>query len=254
LPKHACGALFALGISVVFSQSSTVPDYDVASVKPDTVGTNEGPGRGEEKIELTPSGLTMRNIRLRTAMKWAYRVQTDQVSGPAWMDSERYLIIGKAGSPVPEEQIRLMLQKLLAYRFQLKLHRETREMTAFVLTVDKGGPKFKPSSESGEGGTRYAIKYKVIADRATLPQFADSLMNPLKGVVLDETGLKGRYSFTLDLDGYEEAYKPGQIPLEDFPALTARGLREELGLKVESHKREIPVIVVDHAEKTPIEN
>jgi uncharacterized protein (TIGR03435 family) len=71
-------------------------------------------------------------------------------------------------------------------------------MTVFVLTVDKGGPKFSPSAESGEGGVRYAIKYKVIADRATLSQFADSLTNPLRGVVLDETGLTGRYTFTLD--------------------------------------------------------
>lgn len=245
------GALFILGVSLSFCQSSAIPDFDVASVKPDTLGTNEGPGRGDEKIELTPSTLTMRNIRLRSAMKWAYRVQTDQIPGPSWLDSERYLIVAKTGSPVPEEQVRLMLQRLLTSRFQLKLHRETREMNAFVLTVDKHGPKFKASSEPGEGGVHYAIKYKVIADRATLAQFADSLTNPLKGVVLDETGLTGRYTFTLDLDGYEDAYKPGRIPLEDFPALTARGLREELGLKVESRKRKVPVLVVDHAEKTP---
>jgi uncharacterized protein (TIGR03435 family) len=196
----------------------------------------------------------MRNIRLRSALKWAYHVQTDQVSGPGWLDLERYLILAKTARPVPEAQVRLMLQRLLADRFQLRLHRETREMTVFVLTVDKGGPKFRPSTEPGEGGVRYAIKYKANAERATLAQFADSLTNPLRGVVLDETGLTGRYTFTLDLDGYEDAYKPSPMPLEDVPALTARGLRDELGLKVESRKREVAVIVVDHAEKTPKEN
>ena len=247
--KHA--AVFALSLCAALGQPLvTVPTFDVASVKPDTVGTNEGPGRGDEIIEPTPLGLTMRNMRLRSAVKWAYHVQTGQISGPGWLDSERYLIMAKAGTPKPEEQLRLMLQQLLTDRFQIKLHRETREMTAFVLTVDKSGPKFKPSEEAGEGGVRYEIMYKVVAHKATLSQFADSLTNPLGAVVLNETGMQGRYDFTLDLD----VYQPDGSPREDFPAITARGLREELGLKVESRKSQIPVLVVDHAEKTPIPN
>src|SRR5580658_3065528 len=174
----------------------------------------------------------MRNIRLRSALKWAYHVQTEQVSGPAWLDSERYAIIAKAGEPVSEEQFRLILQPLLRERFQLKLHRESREMPVFVLSVDKGGPKFQRSMEAGEGGTRYGIAKKAIAAKAMLSQFADSLTNPLRAVVLDETGLEGRYDFTLDLDVYE----PGDIAPEEMPGIVARGLREELGLKLETRK------------------
>lgn len=192
----------------------------------------------------------MRNIRLRSALKWAYHVQTEQVSGPAWLDSERYAIIAKAGEPVSEERLRLMLQPLLTERFQIKLHRESREMPVFVLSVDKGGPKFQPSVEAGEGGTRYGIAKKVIAAKATLSQFADSLTNPLRAVVLDETGLEGRYDFTLDLDVYE----PGDIAPEEMPGIVARGLREELGLRLETRKTPVPVLVVDHAEREPVQN
>jgi uncharacterized protein (TIGR03435 family) len=190
----------------------------------------------------------MRNIRLRSALKWAYHVQTDQISGPGWLDSERYLIMAKTGTPEPEGQLRLMLQHLLTDRFQIKSHRETRDMTVSILTVDKGGLKFKPSGEAGEGGVHYEIVDKVVANRATLSQFADSLTNALRSVVLNETGLEGRYDFTLNLGEYEP------IPPEDYPAVTVRGLREQLGLRVESRRSQIPVLVVDHAEKTPIPN
>jgi uncharacterized protein (TIGR03435 family) len=245
--KHAI--VFALSLCVALGQApAKVPTFDVASVKPDTVGTNEGPGRRNEIVEPTPLGLKMRNIRLRSAMKWAYQVQTGRILGPGWLDSERYLIMAKTGTPEPERQLRLMLQHLLADRFQIKSHRETRDMTVSLITVDKGGPKFKPSGEAGEGGVHYEIVNKVVANRATLSQFANSLTNAPRSVVPNETGLEGRYDFTLDLGVYEP------IPLEDFPAVTARGLREQLGLRVESRRSQIPVLVVDHAEKTPIPN
>lgn len=238
------------GCGALGHAAQTTPSFAVASVKPDTIGTNEGPGRGNEMIQLTPLILTMRNIRLRSAMKWAYRVQAEQITGPAWLESERYAIIAKTNEPVTEEQLRLMLQLLLTERFQIKLHRETREMPVFVLSVDRGGPKFQASADAGEGGTRYGIAKKVIAAKATLSQFADSLTNPLRAIVLDETGLAGHYDFTLDLDIYE----PGDIAPEDMPGLVARGLREQLGLKLETRKSPVPVLVVDHAEREPLRN
>ena len=153
--------LYVLAGCGAFGQAAqTSPAFAVASVKPDTVGTNEGPGRGNEAIESTPLSLTMRNIRLRSALKWAYHVQTEQVSGPAWLDSERYAIIAKAGEPVSEERLRLMLQPLLTERFQIKLHRESREMPVFVLLVDKSGPKFQPSVEAAKAALGMALPRK----------------------------------------------------------------------------------------------
>jgi uncharacterized protein (TIGR03435 family) len=125
--------LFVLAACGAFGQHVTSAlAFDAASVKADTIGTNEGPGRGRETIEPTPVSLTMRNIRLRSAMKWAYHVQTDQISGPAWLDSERYLIIARTEAAVPDNQLRLMLQQLLTERFRMTLHREIRELAAFV--------------------------------------------------------------------------------------------------------------------------
>ncbi len=241
-------SVLPLILSTAFAQPAKIPAFDVASVKVDTIGTNEGPARGNEVIDVAPSSLTMRNIRLRSAIKWAYHVQTDQVLGPGWLDSDRFLIAAKSAGPVPEEELRLMLQPLLAERFQMKLRRETREMTVFVLVADNGGPKVKPSAETGRGGVHYEIVNKVVADKATLSQFADSLTNALRAVVLNETGLEGRYDFMLDLGVY------GTIPQEDFPAVTARGLREQLGLRVESRRRDVPVLIIDHAERMPVQN
>jgi uncharacterized protein (TIGR03435 family) len=246
--------LLLVTVSCAFGQSSepTPPAFEAASVKPDTVGADEGPGKGKEIVQPAAGSLTMRNVRLRSALKWAYSVQTNQISGPAWIDTERYFILAKTSNPVPEKQLRLMLQKLLTGRFQLAFHWETKQVPAFVLVVSNRGAKIKPSSEQGEGegGVKFGAGNVVIATKATLSQFADSLTNPLRTIVLDETGLQGRYDFTLDLN----VYQSGDIAAEDMPTLVARGLQDELGLKLESRKSPIPILVLDHAEKTPTEN
>jgi uncharacterized protein (TIGR03435 family) len=117
-------------------QPSTPPMFDVASVKQNTVGINEGPGHGPENVNSTPTSLTMQNVRLNSALKWAYRLQDYQISGPAWLMSERYDIFAKMGTPVPEEELRRRLQSPLADRFKLKYHRETKVLPAFVLVIE----------------------------------------------------------------------------------------------------------------------
>jgi uncharacterized protein (TIGR03435 family) len=226
-----------------------VPGFEVASIKVDTAGTDEGPGKGRELVHITPDGLTMRNIRMRSAMKWAYSVQTEQISGPAWIDSERYVILTKTGSEAPEERLRLMLRKLLTERFQMTVHWEAKELRVYALAVGSG-PKLRPSNDKGEGGVKFGDGNSAVAANATLTQFADSLTNALRAIVLDETGLKGPYSFTLDLNRYQT----GDILPDEMPGLMARGLRDELGLKLESVKRRVAMLIVDRANKTPAAN
>ncbi|MCU1238539.1 MAG: hypothetical protein JWP63_6506, partial [Candidatus Solibacter sp.] len=192
--RAACAGLLILTAcgSVVAQPVASMTAFDVASVKPDTVGSNEGPGRGREVIQTTPQNLTMRNIRLRSALQWACRPQTDQILGVTWLDAERYLILAKVGTPASAEQLRLMLQKLLIERFKLTLHRVTRELPAFVFAVDKSGPKFERSQEQVEGqeqvdgNMQYGKGNSVIGANATMSQFVDALTNPLHTVVLDE--------------------------------------------------------------------
>ena len=235
---------------IAFVQSSATPKFEVASVKLDPIGTSEGPGKGREIIQVSSGNLSVQNITLNSALKWAYRLQANQISGPPWIDSERYLIFAKAGGPVSEDQLRLMLRNLLTERFKLALHWETRDQPCFVLVVGSRGAKLKVSKVDEDGGVRYGKGNSVIGTKASLSQFADALTNPLHGVVLDETGLPGNYDFTLDLNVYE----PGNIAPEDMPVIINRGLQDQLGLKLESRKRPIEVLVIEQGERLPIQN
>lgn len=240
-----------LSVGGLLGQTSVIaPEFAAASIKPDKVGTNEGVGKGREIIETNPGSLKMQNIRLSSALTWAYKIQPNQISGPDGIYSERYVILARTDSPVPDEQLRRMLRKLLLDRFGMSVHWETKKTPAFVIVVKGRGPKFKASPDAGEGNVYYGNGNSVIAEKATLSQFADSLVNPLRTVVLDETRLKGHYDFTLDLNVYE----PGHIAPEDMPALLTRAMKEQLGLQLESRKSKIPILIVDHAEKVPREN
>jgi len=131
-----CAALTAFAIA------ASAQSFDVASVK---LTTSIRPGYGNEHIVARPGNLTMSNVRLRAMIKWAYDVKDYQISGPSWLglpgwlggDLARYEVLAKAPAETPVATLRLMLQKLLADRFKLALHRETREVPAYALTVTK---------------------------------------------------------------------------------------------------------------------
>src|ERR1017187_8144721 len=99
------GAGFLVFASCAAFGQSTAPTFDVASVKPHKVGTNEEPGRGREEVNHTPDSLNMQNVRLSSCIKWAYGVNDYQISGPDWLNSERYAVIAKSAAPVPDAQL-----------------------------------------------------------------------------------------------------------------------------------------------------
>src|SRR5262245_27511500 len=103
--------------------------FEVASVKPAAPRTE---GSRRESIEVGPGSLTLRNIRLSSCIKWAYRVFEYQIAGPGWLTTERFDIVAKAEGPAEEQELRLMLRGLLAERFKLAFHRQTKEMSAYV--------------------------------------------------------------------------------------------------------------------------
>ena len=194
----------------------------------------------------------MLHVRLKSALQWAYHLQTIQVMGPAWIESNRYDIIAKAAGPVTVDQLRLMTQTLLAERFKMVTHKETKEMPAYVVTIGKGGPKMTPSEGEGElemhpAGNRLAVKFS----HATIPQLAEMNMSPLMGVVVDQTGLKGQWDFTLDASSMMMS-QPAS--LEDAVQMFIQAIGEQLGLKIEARKAPAEVLIVDKAEKSPVEN
>jgi uncharacterized protein (TIGR03435 family) len=89
------------------------------------------------------------NVHLKSVIQWAYHLQAIQVSGPGWLDDNRYDIVAKTAGEVPTDRQRIMMQTLLAQRFKLTCHQETKELPAYVLTVAKGGHKLKQSESEG---------------------------------------------------------------------------------------------------------
>lgn len=222
--------------------------FEVASVKPAAVSrTGEGSGRG--RIEYSPDSLTMRNVGLKQCIQWAYRVEYYQI--PTSLDETGYDILAKAPGPVPVSQLRLMLQQLLADRFKLALHHETKPIPVYELTVAKGGPKLPdPRTQDGHHANETLPRVQdgsFVFQDSSLAEFAAKL-SMLRGMdrpVVDKTGIEGYYDIVFK--GAAAA-----IRQPDGPSLFTL-IQEALGLKLVAAKDPLDVIVVDHAEK-PSEN
>jgi uncharacterized protein (TIGR03435 family) len=188
----------------------------------------------------------------RALVQWAYHLQAIQVSGPGWMDSSHYDVVAKASGPVSNQQLRQMLQTLLAQRFNLVFHRETKEMPAYVVTVGKNGHKMKQSEGEGEMEIKPTGKGLAVAfTHVTLAQLAEFASSPLQGVVVDQTGLQGAWDFTIDVSGVAMTQPTDR---EDAISMIIQLLSEQLGIKIDLKKVPAEILVVDHAEKIPVEN
>jgi len=232
------------------------PAFEVASVRAsESGGERRGP---REAIQVSPDGVIMRNVSMRSCVRWAYHVLEFQVNGPDWIGSQRYNITAKATGEVPEEQLRLMMQTLLADRFKMATHRQTREMQAYLLEVGKNGPKFKESATAGEPDIQPdPQRMSVVAQRTPVAHLVDLLANVLRAPVIDQTGLTSKYDVSIDVAKYVADFRgPGaerDVPPDPI-AIIMRGLQEELGLKLEAKKMPIDLVIIDHAEKVPSEN
>src|SRR4029077_7809903 len=123
------------------------------------------------------------------------------ISGPGWLSSTKFDIMAKTSTPTSEDQLRIMLQALLAERFSLVFHREKREAETYLLLLGKGGPKFHDSKNQGIS-TMTPGRFGFTAQRTSTSQLAEYLAIPLRSPVFDLTGLTGRYDFTVDLTVY----------------------------------------------------
>jgi uncharacterized protein (TIGR03435 family) len=221
--------------------------FEVASIRPhqgDVVvvgGQFSGP-----RIRL--AALTLLDL-----VGTAYHRDGYQISGAqGWIASQRYDLLANApGDVTPtEDNLRLMLQALLANRFQLKVHMETKERPVYALVVAKNGGKLKESTadqySQTAGGSRNA---HMTFAKATMQQLASNLYYSVGRPVFDKTGLRGFYDFTLDwIPDY------GGTPAADANGVDIfTALQEQLGLKLEPQKAPIEMLVIDHAEK-PSEN
>jgi uncharacterized protein (TIGR03435 family) len=150
------------------------PGFDAASVKPMNVDSGQafrmsgGPGTSD------PSRISFIDISLQKLLQTAYEVLPDQISGPAWLTSNRYAVIASLPPDTTKEQLHLMLQKLLTERFQLTLHHESKQLTVYELTEAKGGSKLTPAeaaSPSDEPAVPVTNMSKLPRDAEGCPQF-----------------------------------------------------------------------------------
>jgi len=253
--RGMAGVLMAAGM--VFGQSlpETRPSFDAASIKP--APPEGGKGEPQGTVSISPGSLTMRNVSLRDLIVTAYGIHDYELSGPAWMGSARFDVMAKAAGAAPAGQMRTMLQGLLADRFQLAVHRETREVTVDALVVGKNAPKLGPQKPEGPGSLGIDGA-KLIFVNYTLAKLADYLSQRSAGrPVVDETGIEGCYDLAVPIvegntdnivdvkRGIGQAMRDGSLP---------RLAADALGLRLETRKGPAEMVVVDRAERTPKEN
>jgi uncharacterized protein (TIGR03435 family) len=190
---------------------------------------------------------------LQFLISWAYDIHHARVYGkPKWLDTVRYDILANA----PEEgtpDLQRMMQALLAERFHLVAHRETRELRMYSLIVSKDGPKVKPAPHEGDwtqNPFRVAGLGRLIGTQVTAPMLCKFLSDQFGVPVEDRTGLDGVFDFKLEWT--PEGPSPGSPVATQPPLFTA--LEEQLGLKLESKKGPVEVLVIDRVESTPTEN
>jgi uncharacterized protein (TIGR03435 family) len=215
-------------------------EFEVSSIRPADFNTFARP------LRIGPSTFEVRT-NLKELVAIACDVQNYQVTGgPSWVETQRYDVTARTEAPATRDEIRGMLAQLLKSRFQLQWHRESQNMSVLVLTVARNGSKLTASQEGTPRDGRGAIQKDLIgvfAHGASMSLFTRYLTGDLGQPVLDKTGLDGIYDFTLKYDSSDAAARFGSI----FTALSG------VGLKLESRKEALPVIVIDRAEH-PSEN
>jgi uncharacterized protein (TIGR03435 family) len=244
----------------VLMPATAKPEFTVATIKPSNP-TAQGQGfgfRGQDVITV--------NTSLNWLITLAYNMHAHQISGgPAWLGSEKYDITGRPDTPgqPSRDQLKLMIQKLLADRFQLKFHIEKRELRAYTITVLKTGPKFgvsqaDPNSFLGVGfGLAPGGGMTLNVRNAPLDSVANALQgNLLDQPVVNQTGLTGKYDFTLKFTpDVSQLANLGPLPPgaasadPDGPPDIFAAFQQQLGLKLESTKAMVDVMVIEKIER-----
>jgi uncharacterized protein (TIGR03435 family) len=244
-----------------------VPEFDVASLKPNNSG------RPGFSIAPLPGGkLDAANISLKRLIAVAYSVTDFQIYGEIdWLESQRYDMTARAATPAALPELRLMLRTLLADRFKLKAHRDTREMKLYTLAGATAGQVGSGLIEAPNGECSTAVTQqaalpngtgcgvvnlgpgRINGHRARISQLADRLSTLLTMTVIDKTGLTGYYDITMtwtpdpDMERLMTGERPPVLDTSGPSLFTA--LQQQLGLKLVSGNGPVEVIVIDSAEK-----
>jgi uncharacterized protein (TIGR03435 family) len=246
------------------SAPAASPTFDVASIKPSK------PGVSGSNSDFNKETYTASNVTLKSIIQYdAYEIAGPQILGiPPVLDSVTFDIQAKIDPAVYEkmktlsrdqfhQQFEQMIRQLLADRFKLAVHPETRQLPVYALVVAQNGPKLQPAKDPDAGTSlssrRGQLTAKGVSSAQLAEKFTRSLSDELGRIVIDKTGLTGRYDLTLK---WTPDIGPAPLlngePDTSAPSIFT-AIQEQLGLKFESTKGPVPVLVVDHAE-LPSEN
>jgi uncharacterized protein (TIGR03435 family) len=252
-------ALAMVGVSVVglLAQEPQRPlAFDVTSVKPNTSGEHGGSSKAQ------PGRYVGLNVTLKRVVGLAYRPVQEFIGGPDWINTDRFDIEGRVEGTPNQEQMQEMLRSLLADRFKLAVHRETRQMPAYALTLARGDgrlgaelravppctpPPASPASPEQRCGGFAVGGGSLKGTGVTMTQLAAELPSATEGRdVVDRTGLSG--TFDVNLTWNADALSPTTTSAESAASIFA-AIQEQLGLRLVSITTPIEVIVIDRADR-----
>jgi uncharacterized protein (TIGR03435 family) len=248
----------------VAAQIANPPTYDVASIKPSKASD-------ETTLLFRPGAFSAKGMTLKSLLKEAYGIQDDQISGaPKWVSTQTYDIEAKVDGvdaatleKLSEDQFKGMFRSFLRDRFQLKVHWETKELPVLALVVAKGGPKLqqaKPGDTypdgikgpdgkpAGHAGMLMWGRGRLTGQGIPIGNLVPPLTQELGRIVEDKTGLTGNYDIELRWTTDDAA--PDSRSASDSPGPSLfTAMQEQLGLKLESQKAPVQVLLIDHVEQ-----
>jgi uncharacterized protein (TIGR03435 family) len=241
-----------VAVYTAFGQPPTPPAFEVASIKLYRLPAGVFIAPPEtNSFDISGSRIDFWPLTLTGLIVAAYNVRENQVSGgPAWaleQGGDRYLISARAPVDAPRsDQVRLMLQALLAERFNLKLRRESKDLPVYEVTVAKNGPKMKEISTDSPPTAPPVFK-------GTMEHILIMLGGPLDRPLIDKTGLAGTYEYTFDMRNLENARAAALTNPAILTDARIEAIQEQLGLKVEPRNTATEVLVIERVER-PKEN
>jgi uncharacterized protein (TIGR03435 family) len=233
------------------------PGFEVATIKPSTPGR---PGKG---IGFRGRHFTAVNFNVNDLISIGYGVHEKQIIGaPAWFGTELFDIDGVPdveGQPSPK-QMNIMIQKLLTDRFKLVFHHEKRELAVYAITAGKGGPKMTISASAPDAPQAFFFRKlgALTVRNQTMVDFASWMQTVMDRPVVDQSGLKDRYDFTLNWTPDDSQFAqfrgtgvtlPPPTDDPNAPPGLFTAIQEQLGMKLEAVKAQADVLVIDSVEK-----
>ena len=269
--KMIIRAAFGVGLlacTPFISFAGDATAFEVASIKP---AAPQAPGRFQITMGGDPGRVDYRFVSLKNLIERAYSIKSYQISGPEWLDAERFDVTAKLPDGATQQDVPRMLQTLLVERFKLTVHREEKTLPIYAIVVGKGGVKMPKVEGEPTGGIRMqmGMKGRQLMGKVTIDGLAGMLSRMVDRPVVDMSELKDTFDMKLEWmpddregNGFGGVPPPGagdhppaseSSDSSSAPSLFA-AMQEQLGLKLDARKGPVQIVVVDSIEKAPTQN